>query len=871
MKKKRKEIPSCPPWFFDRLLKWYCNPLILEDIQGDLYELFQQRLTDKGVFHAKLLFILDVLSLLRPFGIYRERSLFLNQNVAIFLQNHFRLAFRHLKKYPLISSINMLGLAVGFASGLLILLFVQHELSYDYFHQNKDRIFRIATEVRDKDKTVHAAISNTFLSPILNQEFPEIEKTVRLASLPGPATIRVENKEFLQTNIYYADKEVFTVFTYPLAYGNPQTALANPSSIVVSETLAEKLFGAANALGKTVSLNGNSLMVSGVMQDVPSNTDLQISALISFDNYQLDWALTFLLFKEQALRAGFESKLHHRAADYLTEYEEEGIVLTYHLEPLTDLHLSAGKLYDSPKGNRSQIYVFSLIAGFIILLACINYTNLSIAQSFKRIREMGIRKAIGATKSQLLIQLLAESLFLMTLASLLAVVMLMVLLPYFSEMVEKTFQPEHLLQWKIVFPVIGIFAASGVISGLYPASHLISFRPVKVLKAVVNPGWRRGRIELRKGLIVLQFSICMSMLVCTLMVSRQMTFIGQQDLGFTMDRVLSLPLPGNSSTIQKVPALQTDLSKLPEVISGVSLVSANALPGSNPALDEFMVEKNNSTDMILLNNIAIDEHFLDVLDIQITRGRNLLPHKQGHHGELLVNETLVKTIGWVDPIGKKIQSPLGFEGIVVGVIKDFHFRSLHNPIEPLLMVSYRGNYVGSNLLVRFRSDDNERFLNQVRRNWISHIPGSVFDFHFLDQSYNRQYRKEKSTQSVFNHLSLLSLIIAGLGLFGLASILIQHRIKEIGIRKVLGAGNLLLMYLLTKDMVLLVGIAILLASPIAWYWANQWLQGFEYRVDIGPGPFIVAGSLGIVIALIATGIKAFEVAFANPVDALRDE
>ncbi|SFE96143.1 ABC transporter permease [Spirosoma endophyticum] len=813
------------------------------------------------------------------------------------LRNYVKSAWRSLKRQKLPSSINLLGLVVSIASCVLIMVYVQYELSYDNYHQRADRIFRLTTQLTVDGKEDHTAWAPNFISQQLKADYPEIEEIIRLQANPGnisfnvvaPSTRQVPRVISLDQVYTVYDPAFLTVFSYPLLAGDPPTALVRPGSVVVTERVARKLFGpdwnlGKGILGQWLQSGENTYQITGVLRDIPFNTDMPFQVLLAQEAGKLEkqaWCTSYVVFKQAANGIGFSPKLAQVAQAIQADFAKRGGHIAFSLENLKDIHLGEPKLFDTPKANRSYLLIFSLVAGFLLLIASINYINLSLAQSVGRSREVGVRKAVGAARYQVLFQFLGESLLVTGIALVLSLALVILLLPVYNQLADTHFSLSSLLTWPMAALLSAIFVIVGVLAGSYPAFYLSSFEPVKALKGKLRLVGNSASVHMGQGLVVLQFTISITIIIGTLVVYKQLHYLQHKPLGFQREQVLVVAVPREAAANGALSTLQKALSGLASVW-GVALIGSHSLPSQDMNLSAFNLAKGGKMLPLPQRSIDVDEHYLTVLAIPLMAGRNfahasLLGEKTGPvvH-EVLVNEALVAKMGWRTElaIGEEIsQGPLGAEtwrGRVVGVIKNFHFQSPQKPIEPMVLqnTAWQGP---EKLLVRLSTGELARQLDLIETQWKRIVPDQAFEVTFLEATFAQQYRQEQRLVTIFTYFSLLTIVVSCLGLFGLSSLATAQRTKEVGIRKVMGAQAHSLIYLLSRQFLLLVGLAVLLASPLAWFAMKHWLQDFAYHVSIGPGEFVMAGGAAFLIAALTTGYHAIRLVRTNAVRALRYE
>ncbi|MGA0560325.1 ABC transporter permease [Larkinella sp. VNQ87] len=782
------------------------------------------------------------------------------------LSNYLKIALRQLRRNALYTSLNVGGLAVGLAACLLMALYVEHEFSYDGFHANADRIVRVTTEMKTPEAPLSIASSPILLATVLKQDYPEVETAVRL--LPFAAVVRHRDMLLNETDLYYADRDVFAVFSYPLLVGDPAQALARPNSLVLTERLAQKYFGTNEVVGKTIELNRQTYQITGVMADLPSNTDLPISGLVGKEyTGERSWVeddfpcYTYVLFRQTTNLADFGRKLAQIAQKYanpeLKKMGAEGYSISFPAELLKTVHYTPGKMADTPKGNKQYGYLFGFLAVFVLAIALLNYVNLVTAKATERAREVGVRKANGALRSQLIGQFLFESVLLSGLALMGAGLGMLVAVPFFNELLTIQLHPD----WTKTGPLLALtWLIVGLLGGLYPALVLANYRPVEVLKGRLG-SYGTG-LWLRKTVIVFQFVLAVGMLAGVLVVRQQMNFLQNHDLGFTKDHTLTVNLPDDSTARAGAQAFANSLRNRIE-IGGVTVGSGLPISGLLPMASTTF--RNNGQKRELMSNfLFVDDQFLPLLDMKLKTGRNLSAQSEADRkGNFLVNEAFVKMAGWKNPIGQAIEG-FNHKGKVVGVVKNFHYRSLHNLVEPLILV-YNTIPVSS-VLIRVKPEH----LPVVKAIWQHHYPAYPFDYSFLNESVEKQYDKDRVMTIIFNSFALLTILVSCLGLFGLATFSAERRTKEIGIRKILGASVVNVVVLLSKDFLKLVLIAIFIAAPVAWFALDRWLQDFAYRVGLEGWVFALAGGLAVLTALLTVSFQSVKAALANPVKSLKE-
>ncbi|MEO6316108.1 MAG: ABC transporter permease [Chitinophagaceae bacterium] len=797
------------------------------------------------------------------------------------IKNYFILAYRNLKRNKTFSLINIGGLALGLAAFWLITLYVANEMSYDNYHTKANRIYRVAQHGSWPGGSFHLAVTPAPMALALQNDFPEIERTVRFDA-EGGATLVYGEQRLQVGDIFFADSSVFKIFSYHFLYGDANTALSRPASIVLTQTLAKKLFGDASiALNKTISLGDNfSNLVTGVIEDVPANSHFSFSALRSmpgegevgksWDNSSL---YTYILLKDKAAVEHMNAAMPAFFNKYLkasvgeAEYRME-------LQPLQSIHLHSNLGYEmGTNGNFSYIAIFSLVAILILIIASINYMNLSTARSSLRVKEIGIRKVSGSGRGQLVLMFLAESVLITLIACFIAIGILNLLLPWFQHFVGKELAVWHFGTWQTILFLVSFSVLAGCLSGIYPALFLSGFKLIPSLKG--QTGNHTGNLLFRQSLVVFQFVITIAMIAGSVVIWRQLDFAMKKDLGFNKEQVLTFHI--NQAMRNQLPAIKQQLLQNPlieMVASASNPIGNNNIGGSNYEIESTgaAAKKSNKA-----NIFQVDEDFIPAMQIKLISGRNFSPTLLTDKDRVvIVNETLVRDAGWKEAIGKRIllgkdslNNPISY--VIAGVVKDFNIYSLQHKIEPLILQLPPQAKDKDNVYVRISKKNIAAALSFIGALHKKYDPANPFQYNFLDQNFAKQYEAEKMQGTLLLIFAVLAISIACLGLFGLVTFTAEQRRKEIGVRKVLGSSVSGIVRLLAKDLLKLVMIAILIATPIAWFAMNTWLQGFAYRVNISWWIFALAGMLAILIAFVTVSFKAIKAGLANPVKSLRTE
>ncbi|MBN8787210.1 MAG: ABC transporter permease [Terrimonas sp.] len=778
------------------------------------------------------------------------------------IENYLKIAWRNLLKHKIFSGINILGLSIGIAACIIIFIYVRFELTYDQYNRNADRIARVASTIKAPESDFMIASSPTALADALKQNFPEVVTAVRLDN--AAQAVKCNNEVFKEEEFYRTDADIFSVFSFDFIEGNGAAALQEPQSIVLTQSVAKKYFGNTPPLGKTLVCNGKPLLVTGVVKDRPANSDIHIDALLSADfSATATWddfdLYTYVLFKQNADLKNFEKRLAELAKNnidpLLNTDGSAGYSAKMEVELLSDVHFSQGKLMDTPKGNKQSNYIFALLAVFILMIAILNYINLSTARSFERAKEVGIRKVSGAGKFQLVRQFLFESFLLVTGALLLSVVLVKATLPFLNTLLQTRLSVDPVAATILVAV---IFVTTLLLAGLYPAFVLSGFNPVSVLKG----SWRFSikAVWLRKSITIAQFTIAIVLIVGTIVIHQQMKFIREKDLGFSKDQLLNIFLPRDSVYQGAVKAFQHDLRRQ-SAVKGVTVGYGMADATLASTYTSFEGKKRE----ILCTYYVIDDRFLPVFQMHLLEGRNLSDSIVTDKNEaFLVNESFLRTMGWQSGVGKDIEG-FGHKGKVVGVVKDFYFKSLHNTIEPLVMI---WNTFPANTTTVKISPAN---LSVVESIFKKHFPATVFDYAFVDDTVNKQYMQDNITMRLFNWFTVLAIFISCLGIYGLATLIIAQRAKEVSVRKVLGATISQLLALLTKDYIKLLAWAMVIALPLAGYLMHHWLLSYAYRIQLSWWMFVAPVVFLLIITLVMIGREVIKAALVNPVKGLRAE
>lgn len=790
-------------------------------------------------------------------------------------KNYLKIAFRNLLRHKLYSLINVLGLALGMACCLLIILFIQDELSYDRFHEKAGQIYRVAKIEKRNEGVVNYPLVFPVVAPKLQEDFPEVLNAVRFEPRLSVLVNR-ENKQFLEQRFFYADSNVFDVFTFPLIKGDPKIALKEPYTLVLSEETAEKYFGSQDPLGQTLTIdNKHDYKITGVLKNIPHNSHMKFDFLASMATEEAEnprygklWAwscYTYLLLPKDYPPAELEKKF----PDFIlrNRNEQAAKAWTFYLQPLTRIHLHSNLSYElEPNSDITSIYIFSGIGFFILLIACINFMNLATARSSNRAKEVGVRKVLGAERSQLAEQFLGESLVLSFIALPLAVALVEIALPAFNALTNKAVTLNSLSHQAASFGLIGIVVLVGIISGSYPAFFLSAFHPSDVLRRKLRAGVKNSFF--RRILVVVQFAISIVLIVGTVIIDSQLDFIRNKKLGFDKEHIVVVRIEEPEMQKRYEPFRQ-ELLQNPGI---KSVAGSTSFPGMNPNLSLFIPEGAEDKEPLKLRNVLVDYDFIETFGIEVKEGRDFsrdfpTDAKQA----FIINESAAQEFGWETSVGKKLTDLDLGSGSIIGVVKDFHFRSKHQKIEPLILSIRPDERYIYFISVKFGQANAREILSLLQKKWKEYSPGRPLDCFFLDENFDKLYRAEERLSQIFSVFSFLAIFIACLGLFGLASFTAEQRTKEIGIRKALGASAANIVLLLSKEFTKWVIVANIMAWPVAYFVMNRWLQNFAYRISIGLWMFFLAAGLALAIAFFTISFQAVRAALANPADALRYE
>lgn len=814
------------------------------------------------------------------------------------LKSSLLIVLRGLRRERVFALVNITGLVAGIACFLILALYLRSELTYDQHFENHDRIYRLAVELETNGKVARVAVSSMFAGELLKQDYADVIDFVRIQDIGNERQIlRNGDKAFYWEEVVLGEQNLFEIFSHDIIYGDPATALIDPLSIAVSDSLAKTYFGDRNPIGETLEADTAQYKITLVYGDLPHNTHLTYDAVISFnrnlafipENFNVRqglWALslfTYLLMPEDYDVGQFEAISNSFYDEYLAE---NGVRFNstqrFHLEPLADIHLNSVDRSDRPTGNKFYVYTFGAIALFILLVACINYMNLATARSAKRAKEIGMRKVLGATRQQLVAQFMAESIALALISTVIAVVVVQLLLGYtpVDDLLGKQLSLDLEREPGMIAMLLALAVGVGAFSGLYPALYLSFIQPIAALKGSFKPG--SADLTMRQALVLVQFTISVGVIACTILMAMQMSYVNSKPLGFDKENRIVIKLKG-ADVIEKAGFIKNDL-RLNSDILGVSLTAM--IPGTGAGLGLYQVENNEGvTESQTLNVMFVDDDFLDVMDITLAYGRGFDPATED---AVLVNETAVRQLGWDQALGKRVTfAGTGPDGEpeppakVVGVVEDFHYESLHQRVGPLVMFKVFTSFedmpplnrlvFSSNLIIKTTGENTRQTLNYISERWPEYDPKHPFGFQFLDDMLNERYVSEQQQMTLIGILAGICILISCLGLFGLSAFTTQQRTREIGIRKILGASTATIIFLFMKSILGLIAIASVLASGASYYVISQWLLGFEYKTGINLFVFLLAATLAALIAFATITLQSYKTARASPIVALRYE
>ncbi|MBS1949302.1 MAG: ABC transporter permease [Bacteroidetes bacterium] len=790
-------------------------------------------------------------------------------------KNYFKTAWRNFARNKILSFINLSGLSISIAAVLFIGLYIYGEANYDNFQKNSTSLYRVGFQSWKDGKLLgNGADFTAQFAPDAKNEFPEIKSFTRYSS-ERIAYIKYKDKVFKIDNIHYTDSTFFQLLSYKLLQGNPLTVLNEPYSIVLTIETARKLFGDdsnnyQDVIGKTIQLdNQTNYTITGIAQEAPSNSHLSYNALISFttlykepDNY-MGWNggeqySTYLQLHNRSSAHSLETKFPSFLWKHINEsYSKAGFKIEASLQPIRDIHLYYS---DNSASLRTNIYIFSIVALLILIISCVNYINLTTAKGMTRFKEIGVRKVLGAGRSQLIKQFLTETIFMTIIAFFISILFVAILIPSYQKITGKSLPALEISTIPAILFLFIVILITGVIAGSYVAFYLSSVNATKIFKSSL-PGSSRNLF--RKGLIMGQFAITIGLMVCTVIVTQQLQYSKKVNLGFDKDHIIVLPLVGKQ-TQASYPVLQQELSQIASVqqVSGLS-----EIPYDGITTNGFIPE--GDTKAIFIHQLDADDNFLKTFSIKMVSGDFFAKERPTLSDGYVINETLANVLGWENPVGKIINRNGAHK--VIGVIKDFHFASLHDKIEPLIITNKPWEGQFSFLAIKYQTANTPAFIDDIKQTWKKTFAGAPIDYWFLDEAYNKIYKSDEKFQQVFIYFSVLSIILSLAGVFGLVILALKQRTKEFGVRKILGAKIIDIIKLTAKDFAGLIILGAIIISPVAWYYTNKWLENFAYRIQLSWRVFVFCSLSILLITILTISIQAAKAAITNPVKSLRTE
>jgi len=870
----RKKPPVVAGWILNRIVRY--NEEF--HIDGDFNEEYYQVINTRGKFYAWVWYWRLLLFSL-PFFV--KDAMYWR---LVMFNNYLKTILRNLIKHKTFSFINAAGLAIGITISLLILLDVWHEMTYDWCHQKSQHIYRITLKMDLPDRHFDLPSQPGPLAPLLVERFPEVVHAARILET-SDRVIAYEDRMFKETKIRYADPGVMDVFTIRVLKGNPKTFLDAPFSLVITQEMAEKYFGSENPLGKTVRWDDeHDFAITGIVEKLPENSHFKFNMLASMstanriglpherpDLWRSFTFYTYVELKEGISIEGLAPKYTDVVNTYMAEQTNQvGMKLELSLQPLRSIHLHSNFIVDfEPGGNLAMIRIYTTIALFILLIGCINFMNLSTSQSARRAKEVGMRKVLGAHKRKLVVQFLGESMILSLFSMILAMILIQLLLPLFNQLIGKALTYHPIRDWPVSLGIVALTGLVGLISGIYPAFFLSSFMPAYILRKQTTMG--RGHRWFRDGLVSLQYIISIVLICSTCVIYTQLDFVKNLNLGFDKEHVVVIPLKGRVEQAHEV--FKKEVQKLPGILR---VSGSHRILGRAMSEGLFAFEGTDDGESRSLPYMEIDEDYLETTGIPLAEGRNFSKDYPGDQtGSVLINETLAKELGWDDPVGRIVSMADEVDGEIVqvpykviGVVRDFHFESLHAPLRA--QVIKMPEHVEF-LNVKINTRQVSKILESIRTTWEEIEPSHPFEYEFLDDVFDRLYRTELRLGQIFIAFTGTAITVACLGLLGLAAYSAQQRTKEIGVRKVLGASVLSVVIMLSRQFTKWVVLANVVAWPLAYYAMNAWLRHFTYRIDLRPWMFLLSGGIALLIALLTVSFQAMRAASTNPVNTLRYE
>ncbi|MEO9869783.1 ABC transporter permease [Ekhidna sp.] len=882
-----------PPRAAEKLLRLIYDDEMLDDILGDLQEMFQDRAQSKGLFRARMHYFKDAFLSIRNYDLRRKRKVIQNNSIAMF-KNYIKTTFRTLAKNQVYSALNIFGLALGIAACLFIAQYVSYEYSYDKFHSNHENLYRVKYMVyRGGELDIDCAAAVPRVGPFMKENMPEVVDFARAFPISG--VFEKDNRQFREKRVQIADPAFLKIFDYPLIHGDVETALEGPNKVVITESIANKYFGRTDVVGEDINLYTwieAKLEITGVTADVPNNSHLKYNFLISYETLnnqtrnddgtassETAWGWydfnTYVLLKEGTDPKAYDEKFAEILYEERGEdFEKYDFKAEFPLQPIIDIHLYSNLLQESEpaeQGDGDTVFFLSIIAAFILIIAWINYINLSTAKSLERAKEVGVRKSMGAYKKQLVNQFLTESFVLNLIALLLAVIVVIITTPFFGQLVDSQISRAFFLQSNFWLAVAGIYVLGSFLSGLYPAFILSSFRPIQVLKGKMTTN--KSGILLRRALVVFQFAASITLIAGTIIVYQQLSHMKKLDVGFDMTDTMVIRGPQvfavDSLFGSALSSFENELKNNPNV---ESVTNSSNVPGDEIFWTRGMRNQEDTQDKnFIVYLVGVDHDYFPTYGIEFLAGRNYDKSFSADTANIIINKATMESLKISSPeeaIGKKINLS-GDKGTIIGVVDNYRQQSVKNSINPLVFPLAENS--SSFITVKLKTGEYQAAYEDGKSIFDNFFPGNPFDTFFLDDFYNKQYANEQNFSRAFTLFAFFAIIVACLGLFGLTSFTALQRTKEIGIRKVLGADVSQIVMILSREFLILIAIANIISWPLVYLIMDGWLNNFTSRIAIGVSVFIISALLVVLIALIAVGNKTLSIAKTNPIRALRYE
>ncbi len=862
-----------PSWPF-KILRGICNPLIYEEIEGDLLELYYEREANFGRAKANFYLIIDLVKSLNFHRSRRAHHRAINSTGMI--SNYLKVAVRHLVKHRWYSLLNLTGSVLGISTFLVISLYVNFHFSFDQSFNDADRIYRVAGEAQLNDMNAHMKYTSLGLGKMIMESVPEIEIASSMAKGFYNYQFSSNENKVYEKKVFYTDPEFLRIFQLNAIHGEPADAISQPGTIILTESVAQELFGTSNPVGEVISASSgdsqHELTVGGVIEDLPKNSHFNFfEMLVSVSTYETIGRVTkdpqnvnsFTYFRKRVNAE--EEVVNEKMNMALKAVAGEDFWHTLYAQPLTDIHLNQRGYGVGADADIRTLYIFSLVALLVLLVACINYVNLTTAQAAVRFKEMGVRTVMGSRRTHIFFQIVAESAFFILASFLISIVVMIVILPAFNVSFGTSLDATTLLDGKVIIAMLLVVIAIGLATGLYPAYFLTRRSSILLLKAKDDAG---RKSVFRRGLVTVQFMISFGIVLSAVVINQQLQFMADKDLGFEKENVLYINLQ-TATNAKNYNLLKREFAKVPQVLTVAGTAGSNIDEG----IGGNGIEMEGSEEVMMRRVMLVDYELQDVLGFKLSEGRWFSrQHATDSGAAFVINQALAKELG-DGALGMNLLRN-GQKGKVIGIVEDFHTQSLHKPIKPLLMFMSTGDILyGSypNLVLRVSGDNLQETIARLESKWNQLSDGRPFDFNFLDDELDSQYREEAVFSKLFNGFSSLALVVSSLGLLGLISFAVERRAKEIGIRKVLGASVRSILMLISKEFVLLTVVALVIALPLTVIYLNSWLENFAYHIDVAAFAVVQAIAITVVVSLATVSFRSLSAARSNPVDSLRDE